>query len=189
MKIVKERVNTKEEQQQKENLFKRMMPKPKEEKYDSSVEVHVTNKEYEMVIAAVRMSNKGYHAFVREALLNFESMQELKFPQVEDEGTKKWLTYEFEKEDKEALVNEARNSRTELKDFIRAILWTVSKEAIEKQKEKADKQRRKTQVNKGQHVDFFLRGQLLERYEDKYGKPDAIKVRDLLTELLDKHLK
>jgi hypothetical protein len=186
MRIVKEKVSQKEKES-RFDFFKK--DKPKEKPYDGSVEVHVTDREYEMVIAAVRMSNKGYHAFVHEALKNFKSMQELSFPQVEDQNPKKWLTFEFEKEDKEALVSEAKKSGVDLKDFVRAIVWTASKEAIEVQKQKADRQRRVSAVKKGQHVGFVLRGNLLERYEEKHGQAKEHEVNELLLQLLDKHLK
>lgn len=166
MKVVKDVLPTKEEKRNMFDVFKKEESRPK--KYDGKVELKVSKPEYEFIVSVARRL-KGYTPFVKEAIENFKSLEELRVPK-SDEGAKPWFTFEYEEPFKEGLKQKAQECGLSLEEFVRAVVWTKAKLESEKMEERGKRAKESQRVSRGYTVPVNLRGEFLKRYEEKYGE-------------------
>lgn len=186
LKITKELLETKEPK--KSGWIWHKNEEPAEKPYDGKVKVRITEQEYNAVISACHMNNQGYKTFARTAIEGFDKVDELIQPQTE-EDPQDWLTFAFDKEAKEPLVQAANKAKMTLEEFVRALVWTKVKKTFKAKKEQDERSMEQRRKEGYRAVMIRLEPNLIERYESKFGRIDSItEIENTLKDLLQKEL-
>lgn len=172
MKVTKEVVPNQAEKRSKLlGIFGKKDEEAKVPKYDGSVKYLLTKYEYELISDLSRRI--GYDGsskqFVKESVEKHNELTNLILPAVEDQAPFHWLTFEFEKEQKESLKAAAKEARISLEEYVRAVVWTNYKTLEQKKKERDQRLEELRRKQQGTQVRFVLNDELLERYEDRFG--------------------
>lgn len=156
--------------------------------YDGSVKVRITEQEYNAVISACHINNQGYKTFARTAIEGFDKVDELIQPQTEKDPLD-WLTFEFDKEAKEPLVQAANKVKMTLEEFVRALVWTKVKKTFKAKKEQDERSMEQRRKESFRAVTIRLEPDLVEKYESKFGRINSVtEVESTLKEMLQREL-
>lgn len=186
LKITKERLETKEPK--KSGWIWHKKEEPTEKPYDGKVKVRITEQEYNAVISACHMNSQGYKTFVRTAIESFDKTDELIQPQTE-ENPQDWLTFSFDKEAKETLVQAANKARMTLEEFVRALVWTKVKRTFKAKKEQDERSMEQKRKGSYRAVTIRLEPDLIERYESMFGRINSItEIEKTLKDMLQREL-
>lgn len=148
----------------------------------------MTEQEYNAVISACHMNSQGYKNFARTAIEGFDKVDDLIQPQTE-EDPRDWLTFDFDKEAKEPLVQAANKAKMTLEEFVRALVWTKVQRTFKAKKEQDERLMEQRRKEGYRTVMIRLEPDLIQQYESKFGRINSITdIENTLKNLLQKEL-
>lgn len=173
-------------------LWEGKRKKNKEPKYDPTVKIWGSQEEHDLLHQVVRSFgySQGLPHFIEQAFKNYKTLDKLIFPDVKDAAIIHYKTLKHLPEDERVILqNHAKKAGLDERDFVRAILYTTTKNYIDQQKAKEEESRKRHLEQTGMNGSIRIAGNLFTDYKKQYPNTGSQELESLLYQLLEEHLK
>lgn len=190
-KLVVESAKTKEKNYLA-GLWEERKIKNKEPKYDPKVQIWGSQEEFDLLHQVVRSYGygEGLPHFIEQAFKNYKTLDKLVFPDVKDANIVHYKTFKNLPEDERVILqNHAKKAGLDERDFVRAIIWTATRNYIDQRKAKEEEIKKQNLERTGMNASIRIAGHLFADYKEKYPNTGSQELETLLYQLLEEHLK